>query len=80
MCEKQLGEPSWKYIYQLHVSECKLLMFAIECVLCRTVSLYILLVCFGNCVFGNCVLTWYRVSVNMCDSPRGDLDGMADRT
>ena len=73
--QKSLREPSWKYIYQLHVSECKLLMFASECVLCGTVSLYILLVCFGNCV-----LTWCRVSVNMCDLSRGDLAGAADRT
>ena len=54
-----------------------LLMFAVDCVLCRTepfFSLFFFLVCFGSCV-----LTWCRVSVNMCDSSRGDLAGAADR-
>ena len=51
---------------------------AVDCILCTTVSLFfvfIFLVCFGNCV-----LTWCRVSMNMCDSSRGDLTGVADRT
>ena len=30
--------------------------------------------------FGNCVLTWCTVSVNVYDSSRGDLDGVANRT
>ena len=52
-----------------------LLMFAVDCVLCRTVShfLFYFLVCFGNCV-----LTWCRVSINLCDSSRGDLAGAGD--
>ena len=59
-----------------------LLMFAIDCVLHRTVSLLVksFFFFFFLVRFGNCVLTWCRVSVNMCDSSRGDLAGAADRT
>ena len=62
-----------------------LLVFAIDCILRRTVSLYIYIyiyiyILFWGVFFGNCVLTWCRVSVNMCDSSRGDLAGAADRT
>ena len=55
-----------------------LLMFAIDCILCGTVSLFFFF--FFKVYFGNCVLTRCRVSMNMCDSSRGDLAGAADRT
>ena len=52
-----------------------LFVFAIDCILCRTVILYIyMFVCVCVCVFGNCV------NMNRCDSSRGDLAGVADRT
>ena len=54
-----------------------LLMFAVGCVLCRTVSIFYIFIFFMR--FGSCVLTWCRVSVNVCDSSRGDLAGAADR-
>ena len=75
--KKRLGEPSWKHIFQLHVSErkywyCLYSLLIVFCVELWAFFCFIFLVCFGNCV-----LTWCEC-VNVCDLSRGDLTGTAD--
>ena len=61
-----------------------LLVFAIDCVWCRTYNIYIYIErererereILYIYIF-NSVLTWCRVSMSMCDSSRGDLAGVA---